>query len=135
VFDALVGGADAIGNDKFPAPAAQTWKGVAEAMTAGISHLHPVKSWSIAVGGAVGLLLPLLSHLLGKRGKYVPSAAGVGLAWTFHFHFGLSFAIGALIAWIWTKISQESSEEFLFVVASGIITAAALTGVGLVFFG
>ncbi len=133
-FSVLVTDASSIGNDQFPAPAAQTWKGVAEAMTAGLSHMHPVKKWSILIGGLVGIALPLLSLALGKKGKYVPSAAGIGLAWTFHFHFGLSFGIGAIIAWFWFKKNKESSDEYLFTVASGIIAGGALMGVGLIFY-
>ncbi|HTM22284.1 MAG TPA: OPT family oligopeptide transporter [Kofleriaceae bacterium] len=133
-FSVLVTSASSIGNDQFPAPAAQTWKGVAEAMSLGLSHLHPVKAWSMLIGGLVGIALPLLSRALKDKGHYVPSAAGLGLAWTFHFHFGLSFGIGAIVAWFWFKKNKESSDEFLFPVASGIVAGGALMGVGLIFY-
>ena len=83
---------------------------------------------------ALLLLLVLLPRLIGDKGKYVPSAAGLGLAWTFHFHYGLSFGIGAVIAWFWARRNKQSSDEFLFTVASGIIAGGALMGVGLIFY-
>jgi uncharacterized oligopeptide transporter (OPT) family protein len=133
-FSLLVTDATAIGNDQFPAPSAQTWKGVAEAMSLGISHLHAVKAWSILIGAIVGVVLVLLPRAFGRYGRFVPSPAGLGLAWTFHFHYGLSFAIGAVIAWIWQRRNKESADELLFTVASGIIAGGALMGVGLVFY-
>ncbi len=132
-FSMLVTGADSVGNDRFPAPAAQTWKGVAEAMAKGLSHLHSVKLWSIVIGGLVGIALPLLARMFPKKAKYIPSAAGIGLAWTFQFFYGLSFAMGAVVAWLWQRRNAKQSEEFLFPVASGVIAGGALMGVALVF--
>jgi uncharacterized oligopeptide transporter (OPT) family protein len=132
-FSVLITQASDLGGDQFPAPAAQTWKGVAEAMTLGLSHMHPVKMWSIVIGGLVGVLLPLLSRLLKDKGHWVPSPAGLGLAWTFHFNYGWSFGMGAIIGWFWLRRSKKSSDEFLFPVASGIIAGGALMGVGIIF--
>ncbi len=132
-FNVLVPNAQALGSDQFPAPAAQTWRGVAEAMNHGLSTMHPLKVWSIAVGGLVGIILPLLSIAFPKKQNYIPSAAGIGLAWTFHFFYSLLFTIGAVLGWAWHKRNKEQSEEFLFPVASGIIAGGALMGVVLIF--
>lgn len=133
VFTVLVSSASAIGNDQFPAPAAQAWKGVAEAMALGLSHLHSVKIWSIILGGLLGILLTLGAKAAGRHGHWVPSPAAFGLAWTFHFHYSFSFALGAVIGWAWLKKNKKSSDEFLFPVASGIIAGGALMGVALIF--
>jgi OPT family oligopeptide transporter len=132
-FNLLVTSASSVGNDQFPAPAAQAWRGVAEAMAKGLSNLNPVKVWSILIGGIVGIILPLLARWFPKQAKYIPSAAGLGLAWTFHFFTSLSFMLGSLVAWIWQRQKPEQSEEFLFPVASGIIAGGALMGVLLIF--
>jgi OPT family oligopeptide transporter len=132
-FNLLVTGASSVGNDQFPAPAAQAWKGVAEAMARGLSELHPVKVWSIAIGGLIGLILPLLARWFPRHARYIPSAAGLGLAWTFHFFTSLSFMIGAVVAWAWQRKRPAQSEEFLFPVASGVIAGGALMGVLLIF--
>jgi len=132
-FKILVPNAQTLGSDQFPAPAAQTWKGVALAMSHGLSTMHPVKVWSIAIGGLVGLILPLLALAFPKKQQYIPSAAGIGLAWTFHFFYSLLFAIGGVLGFLWQKRNPKQSEEFLFPVASGVIAGGALMGVALIF--
>jgi uncharacterized oligopeptide transporter (OPT) family protein len=132
-FQVLVPTASVLGSDQFPAPAAQTWKGVAVAMSQGLAALHPLKVWSIVVGGVVGIVLPLLSRFFPKQNDYIPSAAALGLAWVFHWYYGLLFLLGGLGAWAWEKKAPKQSEEFLFPVASGIIAGGSLMGVLLIF--
>jgi putative OPT family oligopeptide transporter len=132
-FRILVPDASVLGTDQFPAPAAQTWRGVAEAMAQGLSTMHPVKVWSIVIGGLVGLILPILSLMFPKRQKWIPSAAGIGLAWVFQWFYGFLFFLGALIGYGWQKRNSEQCEEYLFPVASGVVAGGALMGVILVF--
>ncbi len=132
-FRVLVPNAASIGTDQFPAPAAQTWKGVAEAMAKGLNTMHPVKIWCIVIGGLVGILLPVLSRMFPKQQKWIPSAAGVGLAWVFQWFYGLLFFLGALIGMGWQKRNAKHCEEYLFPVASGVVAGGALMGVILVF--
>ena len=132
-FRVLVPNAGVLGTDQFPAPAAQTWKGVAEAMAMGLGTMHPVKIWLIVIGGLVGIILPILSRLFPKQQNWIPSAAGIGLAWVFHWFYGLLFFIGAVIGAGWKKRNPKNCEEYLFPVASGIVAGGALMGVILVF--
>ncbi len=132
-FSILVPNATVLGSDRFPAPAAQSWRAVALTMSKGIAELHPVKRNSIAVGAAVGIVLAILPVLFPKKQKYLPSAAGAGLAWTFHWYYSLLFFLGALIAWGWQKKSSKNAEEFLYPVASGVIAGGSLMGVLLIF--
>ncbi len=132
-FRVLVPDASVLGTDQFPAPAAQTWKGVAEALSAGLSHMHPVKVWGIVIGGLVGLILPILSKLFPKQQKWIPSASGLGLAWVFQWFYGLLFFIGAVIGWLWQKKNPAQCEEYLFPVASGVVAGGAIMGVIAVF--
>jgi putative OPT family oligopeptide transporter len=132
-FRVLVPNASVLGTDQFPAPAAQTWKGVAEAMATGLSTMHPVKVWAIVIGGLVGIILPVLSRMFPKKQNWIPSAAGIGLAWVFQWFYGFLFFVGAVIGYIWQKRNSKQSEEYLFPVASGIVAGGALMGVVLVF--
>ncbi len=133
-FRVMVPDASVLGTDQFPAPSAQAWKAVAEALSKGLSELAPVKVWSMAVGGLIGLILPLLSKWLPKRCKpWVPSPAGLGIAWTFHWYYGLLFFVGALIGYGFDKKAPKLSKEFTFPVASGVIAGGALMGVMLIF--
>ena len=131
-FRLLVPDASALGTDQFPAPAAQTWRAVAVALSQGLGALGPVKIWCIAVGGLVGILLTLLPRIFPARRHLIPSPAGVGLAWTFHWHYGLLFFIGGVLGWWVQKKHPKWSEELTFPVASGWIAGESLMGVSLV---
>jgi uncharacterized oligopeptide transporter (OPT) family protein len=122
-----------LGSDQFPAPAAQSWRAVALTMSKGLGELHPIKKTAIEVGAGVGIVLALLPALFPKKTKYFPSAAGVGLAWTFHWYYSLLFFLGALAGWLWQKGSPKNAEEFTYPVASGVIAGGSLMGVILIF--
>ena len=132
-FTVMVPNASVLGSDQFPAPSAQNWRAVALAMSKGIGDLHPVKKWSIAVGGAAGIVLALLPLIFPKKQRYVPSAAGVGLAWTFHWYYSLLFFLGAAFAWWFARKAPKTAEEYTFPAASGMIAGGSLMGVILVF--
>ncbi len=131
-FRLLVPDASALGGDQFPAPAAQAWRAVALALSHGVLALGPVKTWSIAVGALVGVVLSVLPAMFPARRHLFPSPAGLGLAWTFHWHYGLLFFLGgALGRWVERKYPRWS-EELTFPVASGWIAGESLMGVLLV---
>jgi uncharacterized oligopeptide transporter (OPT) family protein len=132
-FVVLVPNAQVLGSKQFPAPAAQTWSAVAQALSKGLSGLEPLKVWLITIGGLIGILLSVLPMLFPKQQKYFPSAAAVGLAWIFQWYYGVLFFIGALIAWIWQRKSPKSAEEFTYPVASGVIAGGSIIGVFLIF--
>jgi uncharacterized oligopeptide transporter (OPT) family protein len=132
-FSVMVPNANVLGSDQFPAPAAQNWRAVALAMSRGIADLHPIKKYSIFIGAAVGIVLALLPVLFPKKAKYAPSAAGVGLAWTFHWYYSLLFFLGGFGAELWKRINPRTAEEFTYPVASGVIAGGSLMGVFLIF--
>jgi uncharacterized oligopeptide transporter (OPT) family protein len=131
-FRLLVPDASVLGTDQFPAPAAQTWRAVALALSEGIYSLGPVKTWCIVGGAAVGIVLTVLPRILPSHRHLVPSPSGVGLAWTFHWYYGLLFFLGGLLGWWVTKKYPERAEELIFPVASGWIAGESLMGVTLV---
>jgi len=131
-FRLLVPDASALGTNQFPAPAAQTWRAVAVALSEGLRALGPVKMWSIVIGGFVGIALTVLPMIFPARRHLIPSPAGVGLAWTFHWYYGLLFFIGGLVGWWVEKKRPTWAAEYTFPVASGWIAGESLTGVGLV---
>ena len=132
-FQVLVPNAAALGTKQLPAPAAQTWKAVAEVLSQGVSSLGPVKTWSIIIGGLVGLVLPLLASLFPRHAKWIPSPAGLGLAWTFQWYTALLFFLGAIIGYGFEKTAPRKSEEFTFPVASGVVAGGSLMAVILIF--
>jgi len=132
-FRVLVPDADALSTNQFPAPAAQNWRAVSLAMSQGLSVLHPVKRWAIGIGVVVGAVLAILPLIFPKKVKYLPSAAGVGLAWTFHWYNSFLFFLGAFLGWGFQKWNAKKSEEYTFPVASGVIAGGSLMGVVLIF--
>jgi OPT family oligopeptide transporter len=132
-FTLIVDKPEVIGSDQFPAPAAQTWAAVAQAMSKGLDALAPAKIWSIVIGGAVGIVFAVLPVIFPKQEKYLPSASGFGLAWIFQWYYGVLFFMGAVIAWWFQKKSPAKAEEFTFPVASGVMAGGALMGVAIIF--
>jgi putative OPT family oligopeptide transporter len=131
-FAALVPNAQVLGTDQFPAPAAQTWSAVAIALGQGLSSLELVKLWLILAGGVAGALLTLAPVLLPRYQEYLPSASAFGLAWVFHWYYGLLFFLGALVAVLVERRNRKLAEEFTLPVASGVVAGGSLMGVVLV---
>jgi OPT family oligopeptide transporter len=129
-FYLIVPGVEALGTDKFPAPAAQVWASVAKLLSNGFMSLHPTARWALAIGGLVGLFLPMLDRLLPEKArKFVPSPMGLGLAWTFHFWYAFSMFIGGTVALILEKRKPLIAEKFTIPVASGLIAGESLMGI------
>jgi len=131
-FRLLVPDASVLGSDQFPAPAAQTWRAVAMALSRGIGELGSIKASCIAGGALVGIILTLLPKVMPTRRHLIPSPAGLGLAWTFHWYYGLFFFLGGALGWWLQKDRSEWSKQFMFPVASGWIAGESLLGVLLV---
>ena len=129
-FYLLVPTPDILGGDKFPAPAAQVWKGVAELLSQGLGVLSLTKRWGFAIGGLIGILLAIVDKVVPPdKKKYTPSSMGLGLAFVIPFWNTLSMFVGALIVWIMSKKAAKTSEDYTIPVASGIIAGESLMGV------
>ena len=131
-FQMIVPDPSHLGTAKFPAPAAQTWRGVAELLSQGFHSIDPTAQWAILIGGLVGIVLPLLSRGLPPRWRWlVPSPMGLGMAFTFHFFFAFSMFIGAVLALSLEKARPKLAETYTIPVASGLIAGESLAGVGI----
>jgi OPT family oligopeptide transporter len=132
-FRVMVPTASVLGSDQFPAPAAQAWRVVAIALSKGFDSLEPVKIWSMAIGGLTGAVLTLLPRWFPRRARWIPSASGVGLAWTFHWYYGFLFFIGGVAGWWMERKQPEKAELYNYPVAAGVIAGGSLMGVALIF--
>jgi putative OPT family oligopeptide transporter len=132
-FRVMVPTASMLGSDQFPAPAAQAWRVVAIALSKGFESLEPVKLWSMVIGGTVGAVLTLLPLRFPKQAKWMPSASGLGLAWTFHWYYGFLFFLGAAAGWIAERRNPAKAELYNYPVAAGVIAGGAIMGVVLIF--
>ncbi|MBK7406114.1 MAG: OPT/YSL family transporter [Phycisphaerales bacterium] len=113
--------------DAMHPPAAKMWEAVARALTQGLHSIPKTAQVAILVGGLLGIALPLIQAVLpSKARRFVPSAMGLGLAWVVPWYNALGFAIGAVIAWIWTVMHKPSAEKYTIPVASGIVAGESL---------
>jgi len=134
-FYLLASSPEILGSDRFPAPSAQVWKGVAELLSKGFGSLDASARWALAIGGAAGIILPIMERVLPARiRRFVPSAMGLGLAFVIPFWNTLAMFTGALIAQMVGIFAKEAAERHIIPVASGIIAGESLMGVLVILF-
>jgi OPT family oligopeptide transporter len=129
VFFILIPDVSLLATEKWPAPAALTWRGVAELLAKGPGALHPTARLGLAIGAALGIVLPLIEMALPKHKKFIPSATGLGLAFTINGFNSISMFIGALLAAWFMKVRPEVAKKYAVPVSSGIIAGESLMGV------
>lgn len=132
-FFILIPDVSVLGTEKWPAPAALVWRGVAELLSAGVGALHPTARWGLLIGGLLGIVIPLLEKAFPKSKKYIPSATGLGLAFTINGFNSVSMFIGACIALWLSKRFPKTHEQYTVPVSSGIIAGESLMGVLIAF--
>jgi uncharacterized oligopeptide transporter (OPT) family protein len=121
-------GADGVA-PKFPAPAAQAWKAVAEVFKTGLTNMHPMHQQAIVVGLVLGAVLLLLETFLPALRKWLPSATGLGLGLILPFQYPLAMLLGSLIAWGWTRSNAKQADDYLVPVSAGVIAGVSIMGV------
>lgn len=112
--------------ESYNPPAANMWKAVAEALTQGLHTVPLTAQYAILIGGLVGIILPAISALFPAAAKYMPSAMGLGLAWVVPLQNSLSFAIGAVIAFLWERMNKKNAGTFVIPIASGLVAGESL---------
>jgi uncharacterized oligopeptide transporter (OPT) family protein len=127
----LIPDASAIGGDRFPAPAAQSWAAVAKLLANGIETLHPTARWGLLFGGLTGIVLVLLERAYPKHKRFIPSAMGLGLAFTMPAWNAISMALGATIAFALEKKKPRLAALLVVAVSSGLIAGESLLGVAI----
>ena len=117
--------------EQWPAPAAATWKAVAQTLTHGLGALSLELRWAIVIGGAVGVLLGALESLLPPRlARWLPSTAALGLAFILPASISLMMGLGAVITWLVSCRWPSVTERFAITAAAGLIAGESIMGVG-----
>ncbi len=129
VYFFLIPDVNMLGTEKWPAPAALVWKAVAELLAKGVHSLPLTARYGLVIGASLGILLPLLEIALPRYKKFIPSATGLGLAFTINGFNTISFFIGSLIVLALKRAKPKVHEAYTVPVASGIIAGESLTGV------
>jgi uncharacterized oligopeptide transporter (OPT) family protein len=125
----LIPTADVLGTDQWPAPAAQTWKGVAAMLANGFSSLHWTAQVALLVGGVLGMVLVLLERAFPAARAWIPSPAAFGLGFTTPAYNSISMFLGALIALILERRRPALAERTVIPVSSGILAGESVMGI------
>jgi len=130
----LGGGPAQLVSDRYPMPAAITWKAVAEILTQGLSSLPVSARWAALVGGVLGLALEGLR--LATKGRFWLSGVGVGLATVIPFNTCLAMFLGGAFFWVAGRCfkREESAGNRVIVqnqepICAGVIAGGAITGI------
>ena len=129
-FFLVVPDVSVLGSQKFPAPSAQVWAGVARLLSNGLESLHATARLALLIGGLVGILIPMAEAIWPRSRKFMPSAMGLGLSFVLPFYNALSMFIGGLVWLILTKMrGEQKADSWIVPSASGIIAGESLTGI------
>ena len=128
-FFFLIPTADLLGGEKWPAPAALVWRGVAELLAKGPAALPHSAQIGLLVGSLLGIVLVLMERWFPKQAKYFPSPTGLGMAFTFNGYYAISFFLGACIREILARVAPKVNDAYTVPVSSGIIAGESLMGV------
>ncbi|HEX8706298.1 MAG TPA: OPT family oligopeptide transporter [Myxococcaceae bacterium] len=119
-----------LGSKDFPAPASLVWAGVAEMLSKGVDSLHMTARISALCGGVLGIALVLLERWAPKGMKrFIPSAAGFGLAIVLPAANSFSFFLGAAMAELMRRRMPKLAEAAVLPVGSGFIAGESLMGI------
>jgi OPT family oligopeptide transporter len=120
----------AIGSDRWPAPAAQVWAGVARVLAQGFDALPRGAQGGLLIGGAVGVVLALIEDRVPKHlKKYTLSSTAVGIAFVIPAWNSISMFIGGFLAWLFAKLHAQKAERYSLAVAAGFIAGESLVAV------
>lgn len=112
--------------EAFNPPATYMWKAVADLLTQGVHMLPQSALWAIVVGALLGVVLPVIGLLAPRVSAWLPSAMGLGLAWVIPFENSLSFAIGAALVAVWTRLNRKNAGMYSIPIASGLVAGESL---------
>jgi uncharacterized oligopeptide transporter (OPT) family protein len=125
----LVPDATALGGEKFPAPSALVWMGVAKVLSQGLGTLPASAVQAIVVAFIVGVLIVLVDRFFPKARPYTPSPAALGIALTIPASMSFAMFLGATIVWVLEKNVPKWHATYTIPIASGCIAGESIMGV------
>ena len=125
----LVPDATVLGGDKFPAPSALVWMGVAKVLSQGLGTLPPSAVQAIIVAFIVGVLIVLVDRIFPKARLYTPSPAALGIALTIPASTSFAMFLGALMVWMLERNAPKWHASYTIPIASGCIAGESIMGV------
>lgn len=119
-----------IGSEQWPAPAAITWSGLATMMAKGAEALPPYAMHGLAVGVALGIVLPLIENAVPAKVRgYLPSAVGLGVAMVVPYMYAFSMFLGSMVYWGIKRKNPKAMADYAGAIGAGGIAGEGLIGV------
>jgi OPT family oligopeptide transporter len=125
----LVPDANMLGGDKFPAPSALVWMGVAKVLSQGLGSLPRGAVAAMVAAFFVGVIIVLIDNFYPKAKPYTPSPAALGIAFTIPAYTSFSMFLGAFIVWILERKAGRWNALYTIPIASGCIAGESIMGV------
>ena len=125
----LVPDATALGGEKFPAPSALVWMGVAKVLSQGLHTLPRSAVQAIVVAFILGVLIVLVDRFFPKARPYTPSPAALGIALTVPANMSIAMFLGAFIVWLLERKAPKWHATYTIPIASGCIAGESIMGV------
>jgi uncharacterized oligopeptide transporter (OPT) family protein len=125
----LVPDANALGGEKFPAPSALVWMGVAKVLSKGLSTLPRSAVIAMIIAFVVGVAIVIIDRVFPKARPYTPSPAALGIALTIPAYTSFAMFLGAFIVWILEKAAPNWNNTYTIPIASGCIAGESIMGV------
>jgi putative OPT family oligopeptide transporter len=120
--------------EKYPMPAATTWKAVADVLAEGLDKIKPTAQWAALAGILVGIVFEL--RRMATKNRFPLSPVAIGLGFIIQFSTCLSMFVGSLIFWIAERVftDKESRMHRVMVrnqepICAGLIAGGALMGI------
>jgi uncharacterized oligopeptide transporter (OPT) family protein len=123
----LVVKAYGIGTEVMPAPSAQSWRAMADAIRGGAAGLPPYAMLAGGLGLAAGALLTLGART--RVGRFVPSPAAMGMAMLIPGSYSFAIFVGAMVVVIARRVRPDLSEAAVLTLAAGGMAGESLAGV------
>lgn len=128
-FALLVPNASSVGSSSLPAPAAASWRVVAEVVAGGIGALDSIAIAGLVLGAVLGVVLTL-GELWGERQpRWWPNPVGLGVGMILGFGESASFFAGAMLAAFIARRWRADGDDRVIALASGSIAGDSLMGV------
>lgn len=112
---------------EFPGPAVFAWYKMAEILAVGLDALPAGALWGAAVGGLLGIALPLLGKFGPKWVKrWLPSPVAFGIAFMVPAVYAIGMWLGAVLTQWYNKRHPVRVEKYGAALASGFIAGEGL---------
>jgi len=125
----LVPDANALGGEKFPAPSALVWMGVAKVLSQGLGTLPRSAVMAMVIAFVVGVAIVIIDRVFPKARPYTPSPAALGIALTIPAYTSFAMFLGAFIVWILERKAPKWNNTYTIPIASGCIAGESIMGV------